>query len=283
MAAAAVATATLFTAVVTSAGVAHASTRPSTVTVHNGDTLSELAQALGVSQSSLAAANGINDTNHIETGQVLKVPAAGSGLSSAASRYTVRPGDNLTTIAARYHTTISAIATANKISNRHLILIGSTLTIPAASASSSGGGSGLPSRLLASPSRLELQPRFAHWAAVYGTPLSLLEGLTWLESGWQNDVVSSTGAMGIGQLMPDTVDLVNNVLLHTNLDPHVADDNIRMSARFLRYLLDQAGSTSLAVAAYYQGFKSIARSGQYPSTVTYVANVLYLRDRFANA
>jgi LysM repeat protein len=254
------------------------------VTVKPGDTLSGIAVKLGVSTSALAATNGIDNRDRIVAGSVLKVPS-GSGATSTGTRYTVRPGDTVTSIAGRYHTTIAALVAANGLRDPHLIVIGSTLVIPAGgSSSATGAGSsstGLPSRLLASPSRLALRDNFAHWANYYGTPTALLEGLTWLESGWQNGVVSSTDAVGIGQLMPDTVDLTANVLIKASLDPNVPDDNIRMSSRYLRYLLDRTGSTSMAIAAYYQGYASIQRSGMYESTKTYVADVLALRDRFA--
>jgi len=44
--------------------------------------------------------------------------------------YTVQEGDNLETIAARYNTTVQAIADANGLPSLDLILAGSTLTIP---------------------------------------------------------------------------------------------------------------------------------------------------------
>jgi LysM repeat protein len=258
----------------------------SQVTVKPGDTLSGIAVKLGVSTGALAVANGIDDRDRIVAGRVLKVPSGSAAASSGATRYTVRPGDNLTSIAERYHTTVASLVAANGLRDPHLIVIGATLTVPAGSrasapAGASGSATGLPSRLLASPTRLALRDNFAHWATHYGTPTPLLEGLTWLESGWQNGVVSSTGAVGIGQLMPDTVDLTADVLIRVALDPDVADDNIRMSARYLRYLLDRTGSTSMAIAAYYQGYASIQRSGMYGSTKIYVADVLALRDRFA--
>ena len=115
---------------------------------------------------------------------------------------------------------------------------------------------------------------------MYGVPRDLLEALTWLESGWQNDVVSSTGAVGIGQLMPATVDLVNDVLLHTSLDPRHADDNIRMSARYLKFLLDRTPDSSTALAAYYQGLASVQRNGVWAPTATYVGAVQALRPHF---
>jgi len=49
-------------------------------------------------------------------------------------RYTVRRGDTLTSIAARNGTTVSALATANGISNPNFILIGQTLALPGAPA-----------------------------------------------------------------------------------------------------------------------------------------------------
>ena len=45
-------------------------------TVKSGDTLSEIAKAMGVSTSDLAAYNGIGDPNVITVGQVIKNPAA---------------------------------------------------------------------------------------------------------------------------------------------------------------------------------------------------------------
>jgi LysM repeat protein len=44
--------------------------------------------------------------------------------------YTVRPGDNLAAIAARYGTTVRALQQANNIPNPNLIQAGRTLTIP---------------------------------------------------------------------------------------------------------------------------------------------------------
>jgi soluble lytic murein transglycosylase-like protein len=140
-------------------------------------------------------------------------------------------------------------------------------------------GAGLPARLQASPTRLSYLPIFDHWAAANGIPADLLKAMTWLESGWQNHLVSSTGAVGIGQLMPDTVDHME-ALIGVDLDPTVVDDNIRMSARFLRWLLARSASLEVALAGYYQGAASVARIGLLDETRTYVANVLALRGRF---
>src|SRR5204863_62917 len=81
------------------------------------------------------------------------------------------PGDNLEGIAGRFGTAPSAIASANKIRNRNLVIIGTKLTIPAPTA---GSGTNLPARLVAHPERLALTPRFDYWARTYGVPADLL-------------------------------------------------------------------------------------------------------------
>jgi soluble lytic murein transglycosylase-like protein len=207
---------------------------------------------------------------------------AGAGTQT----YTVRPGDTLTSIAAQYGASVNAIATANKISNRNVVVIGRKLTIPAGSGSGSSGSSGhprgvLPAKLQAHPERVTLRPTFARWASHYGVPADLLEATAWIESGWQTSVVSKTGALGVGQLQPATVDFTR-LLIGIRLDPASANDNIRMSARFLRYLLDSTGNdVPVSLAAYYQGLRSVQSRVVLPETLLYVANILAVRPAFA--
>jgi len=47
--------------------------------------------------------------------------------------YTVRPGDTVSDIASRFHTTVDAIAAANHLVNPNFIYIGQVLTIPGTS------------------------------------------------------------------------------------------------------------------------------------------------------
>jgi len=191
--------------------------------------------------------------------------------------YVVRNGDNLETIANRNGTSVSALASANHILNPNLVIIGTKLKIPAAASSSK-----LPSRLVAHPEGLALTPRFDYWAKVYGVPPDLLKGLAWYESGWQNNVVSSTGAVGIGQLEPYTSDFVSReLLMNPKLDTKRVDDNIRMSARFLRFLLDRVGGApGLALAAYYQGLARTQQGKFFDDTKTYIAGVSAARAHF---
>lgn len=253
-------------------------------TVRPGDTLSGIASRLGVKVADLARANAIGDPDHVEAGRALDVPgssiaAAGAVTAPAAAHLVVR-GDNLTTIARRYGVSVDALATANKMSSSGILRSGVRLSIP--SASVGAGTSSYPSRLRRSPERLALVPSFQKWAAANGIPGDLLMATTYLESGWQNSVVSSVGAIGIGQLMPSTVRYIRGDLIGVpNLDPRIPDHNIRMSARYLRFLLGHTdGDVRMALASYYQGPGSVRSIGLYDDTVQYVESVLSLRASF---
>ena len=94
-------------------------------------------------------------------------------------------------------------------------------------------------------------------------------------------MVSPSGAIGIGQLLPTTAAFVAGVLIGAPLDPYVADDNIRMSARFLSHLLTLTnGDVNMALAGYYQGLTSVRRDGMKATTAAYVNVVLVLQGRF---
>lgn len=98
----------------------------STYTVQSGDTLSSIAAKFGTNYQALASLNGISNPNLIYVGQVLRV----NGSASAGSvYYTVRAGDNLSSIASRYGTSYQSIASLNGLTNPNLIYAGQTLKI----------------------------------------------------------------------------------------------------------------------------------------------------------
>lgn len=247
-------------------------------TVRPGDTLSGIASKLGVGVQALAKANSLADPNHLVAGRTLQVPSS-SGVPPLAKSHTVAAGETLSSIARRYGVSVADLAAANRLDPRGILRSGSRLAVPASPVATP---SGLPARLAASPARLAYLPLFKKWAAANSIPADLFMATTWLESGWQNHVVSSVGAVGIGQLMPGTVTFICEQLIGIGrLDPTVPENNIRMSARFLRYLLQlTGGDTRMALAGYYQGLASVRAKGMYPSTVLYVDGVLALRSRF---
>ena len=131
-----------------------------------------------------------------------------------------------------------------------------------------------------------LEPAFERAAKESNVPVALLEGLAWRESRWRAEAFNpESGAVGIGQLLPETSTFVANELLREpDLNPYVAVDNIRLTARYLRVLLDGfAGDEELALAAYLQGATSVRADGVDASTAALVGQVQAIRKRFADA
>lgn len=111
-----------------SSGTDQADTDYITYIVERGDTLSAIAQRYGTTYQTLASVNGIANPNLIYPGQTLKIPE--NTASSSSRTYTIRSGDTLSAIAARYGTTVSAIAALNNIANPNRIYAGETIRLP---------------------------------------------------------------------------------------------------------------------------------------------------------
>ena len=103
-----------------------------TYTVKPGDSWWGIAQSqMGSGQKceELAAYNGATTKTTIYAGQVLKIPK--DGVATAQDTvYTVKAGDTLSGIAARFGTTYQALAEYNGISNPNVIYPGQTIKIP---------------------------------------------------------------------------------------------------------------------------------------------------------
>lgn len=219
----------------------------------------------------------------LASGQALVAPVP----ASAGTR-TVVAGETLSQVASSLRVSVAKLAEANGIKDVNRVQAGRRLVVPAgagrapsAAPPAPGPGSKLPERLRSQSARLALLPLFDAAAREFRVPADLFKAMTWQESGWQNTKVSSTKAVGIGQLMPATVAFVNDVLLKARLDPSRPEHNIRMSARFLAYLLSQNdGDVERTLSSYYQGLASVRRQGPLPETRRYVANVLALRRKF---
>ncbi|MBA2322012.1 MAG: LysM peptidoglycan-binding domain-containing protein [Deltaproteobacteria bacterium] len=139
------------------APVAAAATRSSTPktaakyhTVARGDTLSEIASKYGVSVTQLKSWNKVSGST-IVPGQKLAVNSSGgtgsSGSSSSSSsgsttKYTVKKGDTLSTIAAKYGVTTAQIQSWNGIKNASSIYAGQVLSVKGSSTSAAAASSG---------------------------------------------------------------------------------------------------------------------------------------------
>jgi LysM repeat protein len=101
--------------------------------VERGETLREIAAEYGVSVQDIATANGIANPNVIQIGSKLMISSSPALTNpSAAATYTVQKGDSLAAIAARFDTTVEALAAANGITDPGLIYIGATLHLSGA-------------------------------------------------------------------------------------------------------------------------------------------------------
>jgi soluble lytic murein transglycosylase-like protein len=111
---------------------------------------------------------------------------------------------------------------------------------------------------------------------------SLAEAIGYQESGFNNGLVSSTGATGVMQIEPGTWSYIgSNLATPPPLSPTSAQDNIRGGVLLLHSLLDQTGGDpTLAAAGYYQGLASVRAHGMYADTQRYVNDVMALRSRF---
>ena len=96
--------------------------------VRSGETLSTIASRYGVSISQLKMTNRIR-TNLIRPGQRLRIPFGGADVVSDTKIYTVKAGDTLSTIAARYGVSVVRLKRANRLSGDSL-RIGDRLEIP---------------------------------------------------------------------------------------------------------------------------------------------------------
>ena len=130
-----------------------------------------------------------------------------------------------------------------------------------------------PERVTASaaaacPFPAALRPAFASAARDSGLPTALLYAVAKVESNLRQDVQSAAGARGVLQVMPSTAQSLA-------LNPDEASSNVLAGARYLRQMLDQFGTTDLALAAYNAGPTAVAKYGGAPSVgvLTYVANV----------
>jgi soluble lytic murein transglycosylase-like protein len=154
------------------------------------------------------------------------------------------------------------------------------------------GGSGTAVRppvplpaFVADPVRRALAPAFEAAARESRVPVTLVMALAWRESEWNENLVSGAGAVGIGQLLPPTSVFVAQELLHDpHLDPRRPVDNIRLTARYLRELINTFhGAERLGVGAYLQGSTSVTNQGLTPQTTDYVNQIEALRADFARA
>jgi LysM repeat protein len=277
--------------------------------VSSGENLTIIATHYGTTIAAIVSVNGISNPSYLQVGQQLTIPGATAAAATAPTSvptaapataptsvpviHRVSSGENLTIIATHYGTTIAAIVSVNGISNPSYLQVGQQLTIPGATAAPRGtsqpapapgsGGRGQMSAAMATAvaQRDGVGRLLVAEAAAQGVPVALVLAVAWQESGWQQEVVSSTGAIGVMQLMPATAEWIGWAMLGGRVDPHDAASNIQAGVRLLKHNLDRYGDRALALAAYYQGEYGTDVYGIYSTTLPYIAAIEALETIFS--
>lgn len=107
-------------------------------------------------------------------------------------------------------------------------------------------------------------------AKQYGISPSLVDAVMWQESRYNPKAVSSAGAIGLMQLMPDTA-------RHLGVNPYDPWQNVFGGAAYLRRQLDRFNNNvPFALAAYNAGPEAVAKHGgipPYAETRNYVRTI----------
>jgi soluble lytic murein transglycosylase-like protein len=129
----------------------------------------------------------------------------------------------------------------------------------------------------AQQTRQEAEYYLAVYARHYGVPLDFARSIVEQESGWQRCAISSKGAVGVMQLMPETAQRLGVE------DRCSVKQNVSGGIRYLAWLMKQFhGDLRLVAAAYYAGERAIERRGLQYSNPDVVSYVLSVRARVEN-
>ena len=187
-------------------------------------------------------------------------------------RYVVRPGDNLTAIARSHGTTLKRLAQLNSLNPANPLLIGTKLRLPAAVR--------VMPTAEAATNASTVRASLDRWASHYGVDTHLAHALAWMESGYNNAMVSSVGAQGVMQLLPTTWTYVEDVLIGHKVSDHGPDGNVHVGMAYLHHLLRVFnGNEHLALAGWYQGERSVKANGPLKVSKAFAADVLALKER----
>lgn len=193
--------------------------------------------------------------------------------------HTVASGETLVEVADRYGLPVDELVRANAVRNRHLLRPGRTLVLPRAEPPATADPPATPAQAVAAD--LPAEPLLDETAAAFGLDPYLVKAVAWRESRWNQRVVSPRGAIGVMQVRPTTGQVVAEHLGRP-LDLYDLQDNITAGVAYLDMLHDRMGGDhDTMLAAYHQGARSVRDGGRLPVTDSYIAEVLVLRDRFA--
>jgi soluble lytic murein transglycosylase-like protein len=114
-----------------------------------------------------------------------------------------------------------------------------------------------------------------YYAAAYRVPVELIEAIIDEESGWNPYAVSSKGAAGIMQLMPQTAIRFG---VHNRFR---VNENVQAGVAYLAWLRQRfGGDLRLVTAAYYVGEEPISARGLAYSSLDVQGYVMRVARRY---
>jgi soluble lytic murein transglycosylase-like protein len=226
-------------------------------------------------------------------------------------RHAVRPGETATALAVRYHAWTAELLRLNHLGSNGTIYQGQLLRIPVVISAVRRAHGQVAQPKTTQPKtkptthprkhrhhkhRHHAKPLLVHrvtpprgWlhtdltrdqvrhlvsrmARRYGVPRTLALAIAWQESGWQQRRVSSAGALGVMQVMPDTGRWMR---WYAGRPLRLRDthDNILAGVLTLRILRAWTRYDNNAIAAYYQGLGAVRKHGYFHDTKHYVRSV----------
>ncbi|MET0837811.1 MAG: transglycosylase SLT domain-containing protein [Marmoricola sp.] len=223
-------------------------------------------------------------------------------------RHTVKPGETATGLAVRYHAWTAELFRLNHLGPDGALYQGQVLKIPVVvSAWRKAHGQPVPRPRQAHPqnkvqtkakhhqkhampllvhrltpvsrkwlhadlSRDEVRHLVSRMARRYHVPRTLALAIAWQESGWQQRRISSAGAIGVMQVMPDTGRWMR---WYAGRPLRLRDthDNVQTGMLTLRTLRSWTRYDNNAIAAYYQGLGAVRKHGYFRDTHAYVRSV----------
>jgi LysM repeat protein len=228
-------------------------------------------------------------------------------------RHTVLPGETATGLAVRYHAWTAELLRLNHLGSAGAIYRGEVLRIPVV-VSAWRKAHGQPPKppkppthrhkrhatghkhhvappllthvttptergwLHADQSRDQVRSLVTRMAQHYGVSKSLALAIAWQESGWQQRRISSAGAIGVMQVMPDTGRWMR-WYAGRKLRLRDTHDNIQAGVLTLRVLRAWTRYDNNAIAAYYQGLGAVRKHGYFRDTKQYVRSVRGIQHR----